>query len=120
LATKAAGHGGSDDAASGHDPSNDVNKADHGDCAVAATDVAGVGDDDVAEFDVDVQVGLFVDARSVVEHGLEVSALSGGEKSLTSLVLLSAIARVYGDHADDILALLKKHPSLSLVGPKVV
>jgi hypothetical protein len=34
--------------------------------------------------------------RSVVEHGLEVSALSGGEKSLTSLVLLSAIARVSG------------------------
>ena len=32
--------------------------------------------------------------QSLAAHGLDVSALSGGEKSLTSLILLSAIASV--------------------------
>ena len=35
-------------------------------------------------------------AMQVQEHGLEASALSGGEKSLTSLILLSAIATASG------------------------
>lgn len=34
--------------------------------------------------------------RSVTDFGLDVTALSGGEKSLTSLILLSAIAGVSG------------------------